>query len=165
MATSEELDNPPPPDPVNQVESGEQDDVGDGAAIEAPPLQFGYMRFVYAAYMGAAILVAFVIAKAGHAAWYRLSQWRPSFGEPKDEVVYLAASLFGVIVSVALWRSDASRHYAIDVAEEFSKVSWPSRKEVSNSTTVVLFYTLFATVFFTLMDQFWKFVTDRIYSF
>jgi len=54
---------------------------------------------------------------------------------------------------------------ANEVAEELSKVSWPDRKEVTSSTTVVLFYTLFATVFFALMDQFWKYVTDKIYSF
>jgi preprotein translocase subunit SecE len=63
------------------------------------------------------------------------------------------------------WRKPTSRQYANEVAEELSKVTWPSRKEVTNSTTVVLFYTLFATVFFALMDQFWKYVTDKIYSF
>jgi preprotein translocase subunit SecE len=44
-------------------------------------------------------------------------------------------------------------------------VTWPSRKEVTNSTTVVLLTTLFATAFFALMDKFWNYVTDHIYSF
>ena len=51
------------------------------------------------------------------------------------------------------------------VAEELSKVTWPSRKEVTNSTTVVVITTLFATLFFALMDRFWAFITDKIYTF
>ena len=54
---------------------------------------------------------------------------------------------------------------ANEVAEELSKVTWPSRKEVTNSTTVVVLTTVFATVFFALMDRFWSFITDKIYTF
>ena len=39
-----------------------------------------------------------------------------------------------------------------DVRSEASKVTWPSRKEVTNSTAVVVFTTLSMTVFFALMD-------------
>ena len=69
------------------------------------------------------------------------------------------------MVALYYWRKPESRQYANEVAEELSKVTLADRKEVTNSTTVVLFYTLFATVFFALMDQFWKYVTDKIYSF
>jgi len=150
-------------DELDAEEAGKADDVAREAA--ASPLQLGYTRFVYAAYMGGAMLVAFLVAKAGHLAWYRLGQWKPELGEPQDELVYLIAGLVGVGAALYYWRKPSSRQYANEVAEELSKVTWPSRKEVTNSTTVVLFYTLFATVFFALMDQFWKYVTDKIYSF
>lgn len=150
-------------DELDAEEAGKADDAAREAA--ASPLQLGYTRFVYAAYMGGAMLVAFLVAKAGHLAWYRLGQWKPELGEPHDELVYLVAGLVGVSVALYYWRKPTSRQYANEVAEELSKVTWPSRKEVTNSTTVVLFYTLFATVFFALMDQFWKYVTDKIYSF
>ena len=68
------------------------------------------------------------------------------------------------LVALYYWRKPEARQYANEVAEELSKVTWPSRKEVTNSTTVVVLNTLFATVFFALMDQFWKYVTDKIYS-
>ena len=144
-------------------EAGRKDEAERLAA--ATPMQLGYVRFVYAAYMAGAMLVAFLVAKAGHVAWYRLGQWKPELGEPRDEVVYLIAGVVGVAFALYYWRKPESRQYANEVAEELSKVTWPSRKEVTNSTTVVLFYTLFATVFFALMDQFWKYVTDKIYSF
>ena len=150
-------------DELDAEEAGKADDAAREAA--ASPLQLGYTRFVYAAYMGGAMLVAFLVAKAGHLAWYRAGQWKPELGEPHDELVYLVASVIGVAVALYYWRKPTSRQYANEVAEELSKVTWPSRKEVTNSTAVVLFYTLFATVFFALMDQFWKYVTDKIYSF
>ena len=148
---------------LEAVAAGKADDAAREAG--ASPMQLGYTRFVYAAYMAGAMLIAFLTAKIGHVAWYRLGQWKPELGEPRDEIVYVAASAVGVAIALYYWRKPEARQYANEVAEELSKVTWPSRKEVTNSTTVVLFYTLFATVFFALMDQFWKYVTDKIYSF
>ena len=150
-------------DELEAEKAGRADD--EAREADASPLQLGYMRFVYATYMGGAMLIAFLVAKMTHLAWYRLGQWKPDLGEPKDELVYVVAAMIGAGVSLYYWRKPESRQYATEVAEELSKVTWPSRKEVTNSTTVVLFYTLFATVFFALMDQFWKYVTDKIYSF
>jgi preprotein translocase subunit SecE len=144
-------------------EAGRADDAAREAS--ASPMQLGYTRFVYAAYMGGAMLVAFLVAKIGHLAWYRLGQWKPELGEPRDEMVYITSGLIGILVALYYWRKPEARQYANEVAEELSKVTWPTRKEVTNSTTVVIFYTLFATVFFALLDQFWKYVTDKIYSF
>lgn len=149
-------------------EDGEEREATERAADEEPagaPMQLGYMRFVYAAYMTGAMVVAFLVAKLGHLAWYRAGQWKPELGEPRDELLYVAAGFVGIATAVYYWRKPDTRQYANEVAEELSKVTWPSRKEVTNSTTVVVLTTLFATVFFALMDQFWKYVTDKIYSF
>jgi preprotein translocase subunit SecE len=129
------------------------------------PMQLGYRRFVYAAYLAGAMLVGFLVAKVGHLGWYRLGQWKPELGEPQDELVFPVAGIIGVLVALYYWRKAEARQYADEVAEELSKVTWPSRKEVTNSTTVVLLTTLFATAFFALMDKFWNYVTDHIYSF
>lgn len=129
------------------------------------PVQLGYLRYVYAAYMAGALLVAFLVSKIGHEAWYRLGQWKPAIGEPTDEILYPIALVIGIAVALYYWRKPDARQYVNEVAEELSKVTWPSRKEVTNSTTVVVFTTLFATVFFALMDRFWGFVTDKIYTF
>jgi preprotein translocase subunit SecE len=144
--------------PDSESEAGEEAD-------DNAPVQLGYQRYVYAAYMAGAMLVGFLAAKIGHASWYRLGQWKPELGEPKDELLYPLAGLIGVLVALYYWRKADARQYANEVAEELSKVTWPSRKEVTNSTTVVVFTTVFATVFFALMDRFWGFVTDKIYTF
>lgn len=167
-AESEALARLPDAGPRTEDElEAEKAGIADDAEREAnaTPMQLGYMRFVYAAYMAGAMLIAFLVARGGHAAWYRLGQWKPELGEPRDELIYVAAAAIGIFVSLYYWRKASARQYATEVAEELSKVTWPSKKEVVNSTTVVLFYTVFATVFFALMDQFWKYVTDKIYSF
>ncbi|MFO0738919.1 MAG: preprotein translocase subunit SecE [Labilithrix sp.] len=155
---------PRSPDAAAKSESSEEtgEETDDGVAV---PVQLGYQRYVYAAYMAGALIAAFLFAKIGHASWYRLGQWKTELGEPKDEYVFPVAGLLGVIVAIYYWRKADARKYADEVAEELSKVTWPSRKEVTNSTTVVVLTTLFATVFFALMDRFWAFITDKIYTF
>ena len=86
--------------------------------------------------MAGALLSAFLVAKIGHAAWYRLGQWKPELGEPQDELLFPIAGLIGVGIAVYYWRKAEARQYVNEVAEELSKVTWPSRKEVTNSTTV-----------------------------
>jgi preprotein translocase subunit SecE len=146
-------------DPEAEAEAGEAE-LGENV-----PVQLGYQRYVYAAYMAFAMIAGFLAAKIGHASWYRLGQWKPELGEPKDEFIYPIAGVIGVVVAVYYWRKAEARQYANEVAEELSKVTWPTRKEVTSSTTVVVLTTLMATVFFALMDRFWGFITDKIYTF
>jgi preprotein translocase subunit SecE len=149
---------------ADATEASDAEEKADAEESNAP-VQLGYQRYVYAAYMAGAMLVAFLAAKIGHASWYRLGQWKPELGEPKDELVYPVAAVVGILVAIYYWRKADARQYADEVAEELSKVTWPSRKEVTNSTTVVVLTTIFATVFFALMDRFWGFITDKIYTF
>lgn len=149
----------------SKTDEAETSEAAADAEESGTPVQLGYQRYVYAAYMAGALLVAFLTAKVGHLVWYRLGQWKPQFGEPVDDILYPAAVVIGVVVAVYYWRKQEARQYANEVAEELSKVTWPSRKEVTSSTTVVVLTTLFATLFFALMDRFWSFITDKIYTF
>jgi len=134
---------------------------------EAAAGQLGARRFVYAAYFGGAIAVAFLGSKAGNLIWYRLSQWKPAWGlgEPHDEYIMAISAVVGALLALRYWRKPEARTYVEEVAHELGAVTWPSRKEVTNSTMVVVFTTLLATAFFALMDQFWRAVTDQIYKF
>lgn len=145
--------------PLVPVAAGGGDIEGD-----APPTQLGVQRFVYAAFMAGAILVAFLAAKLAEAGWRKIAQYKPTVGEPQEEAVYVIAALLGVGLSFYAWRRRDARTYVEEVASELSKVTWPSKKEVTNSTFVVVMTTLVATTFFALMDQFWRFVTDHVYA-
>jgi preprotein translocase SecE subunit len=131
----------------------------------AAPMQLGTRRFVYAAYFAGAIGIAFLASKIIDIAWFRLSQWKPgTIGEPVDEYVLPAAGLIGVGSAIYYWRRGRARKLAEEVAIELSKVSWPGRTEVVNSTFITIVTTLVATVFFALMDRFWGFVTNLVYG-
>lgn len=128
------------------------------------PVQLGYKRFVYAAYFAGAIAVAFFVAKAGDAGWTRLGLWKPAFGEPNDEIVMPASAVIGGLAALYFWRDAKTRELAEEVAQELAKVTWPSKEQVTNGTAVVVVTTLFATLFFALMDRFWGFVTNLVYG-
>ncbi len=139
----------------------------DGPAPNAP-VQLGYRRYVFAAYMAAAIAIAFLSTKVIDFAWFKTAQWKPEwFGqhvEPVDEVVVLMGGAIGVIFAIYYWRNKKVRTLIEEIAEELTRVTWPSRQEVTNSTTVVIIATAFATIFFALMDQFWLWVTKHVYG-
>lgn len=139
------------------------------ASEEAPPdagapNQFGYKRYVYAAYFTGAIGVAFFVEKAVSGLWMRLAQWKPAFGEPHDDVVMPIAALIGAGVAIYYFKQARTRQLAEEVASELSKVTWPTRTEVTNNTFVVVVTTAVATIFFALMDRFWGFVTNLVYG-
>jgi preprotein translocase subunit SecE len=136
------------------------------APMPVAPVQLGYRRFVYAAYFGFAIIVTFIAAKSGNMIWYRVSQWKPQWnlGDPSDELIWVGAAALGIILTLYYYRKPSSRQYVDEVANELSQVTWPSRKEVTNGTSVVIVTTVFATAFFALMDRFWGFVTNLVYG-
>ncbi len=132
---------------------------------EAAPMQLGTKRFVYAAYFGGGIGVAFLGSKLAELVWQRLEAWKPEIGDPKEDLILPISAVVGALVAFYYWKKPKARQYVEEVAAELSQVTWPSRQEVTNSTTVVIVATMFATVFFALMDRFWAFVTDLVYRF
>jgi len=146
--------------PYRAAEEHEDEDDLDAAA----PTQLGTRRFVYAFYFAGGITGAFLFSKVVNLVWTRLSLWRPAFGEPHDEVVMPIAAVVGTLVAVYYWRDQEARTLVEEVASELSKVTWPTRQDVINSTFVVIITTLVATTFFALMDRFWGFVTNLVYG-
>ena len=164
----------PEGDPPNPAEAPSSDtskhdgDTAEPKEDDSPaavaPTQLGAKRFVYAAYFAGGIGIAFVFSKALSIGWYRLQQWKPVVGEPRDEIILPLAGLIGVGAAVYYWYRTRARQLAEEVAAEMSKVTWPSRTEVQNGTFVVVVTTVVSTVFFALMDKFWGFVTNLVYG-
>ncbi len=154
------------PDAHDGVEasSSSPDQEFDPPAAVASPSQLGTRRFVYAAYLGAAIAIAFLSSKALEMVWLRVQSWKPIVGEPRDEVLMPVAALIGAGAALYYWRYTRARELAEEVASEMSKVTWPTRAEVTNGTVIVIVTTLVSTVFFALMDKFWGFVTNLVYG-
>ena len=144
-----------------KAEEGDHDIAQVGAAS---PTQLGTRRFVYAGYFAGAVGIAFLMSKILDFAWYKLQGYKPTIGEPRDEIVMPLAALIGASAAAYYWFRTRARQLAEEVATEMSKVTWPSRTEVTNGTFVVIVTTVISTVFFALMDKFWGFVTNLVYG-
>jgi preprotein translocase subunit SecE len=130
----------------------------------ASPTQLGTRRFVYAAYFAGAIGIAFLMSKVIDFCWFKLQSYKPALGEPRDELVMPLSAVVGGLAALYYWHRTRARQLAEEVAAEMSKVTWPTRTEVTNGTFVVIVTTVVSTVFFALMDKFWGFVTNLVYG-
>lgn len=134
------------------------------ATDESGAQQMGYERFVYATFLVGIALATLLIAKFVGVIWSALWQWKPAIGEPKDMVVDIVALAIAAYIGYRVYAKEEARTFIEEVAEELSLVHWPSKQDVGNASTVVIVTTLGATVFFGAMDQFWRFVTDKMYG-
>jgi preprotein translocase subunit SecE len=160
---AEEPSSPQPSDDglASPAESGDEVDAPQAVAS---PTQLGTRRFVYAAYFAGAIAIAFLMSKLIDFGWLKLQNWKPALGEPRDEVVMPLSALVGGIAALYYWYRTRARQLAEEVAAEMSKVTWPTRTEVTNGTFVVIVTTIVSTVFFALMDKFWGFLSNLVYG-
>lgn len=138
------------------------------------PAQLGSTRYVHAAFFLAGILVAFVSEKILGAVWGALSDWPAAtravpallrFAEDeRGTYVLVAGALLGVLTVVQTYRKENIRRWADEVALELSKVSWPNKEAVTNGTVVVIIASMIATVYVTLLDRFWGFLSHLVYG-
>lgn len=164
------------------VAGGEQQSLeGDQAGS---PTELGARRYVFTAFFLAGILLAFLSGKILGAIWHTLADW-PAVVSPfelggqtvnlgryllyfneEDRSTYamVAGAIVAVIAVVQVYRKETIRRWADEVAVELSRVTWPTRETVTNGTVVVIVASLVATVYVALLDRFWGFLTQLIYS-
>ena len=143
-------------------------------AESAVPTQLGAARYVMAGFFAAGIAATFLVSKMVTAAWNRLADnsWvarqAPFVSRIAEDDRATYATLLGLVAGISVtlyaYRRPDVRTWTSEVAAELAKVSWPSKKEVTNSTIVVIAASAFATVFLALLDRFWGFVTNLVYG-
>jgi preprotein translocase subunit SecE len=135
---------------------------------------FGSERYVHAAFFVAGILAAYLSAKTIGMAWNSLAAWPDAvravpqlvgFSEEQRESYSLAAGAgIGTLVVIQSYRKESVRTWAGEVAAELSKVTWPTREAVMNGTLVVVVASALATVYVTILDKIWGFLTTLVYG-
>jgi preprotein translocase subunit SecE len=136
--------------------------------------QLGIQRYVLAAFFAAGILGAYVLGKLIHGVWgwaankdwfhNTLPALAAFTDEQKSNFGTALGALLALFLVVRTYRKPNVRAWADEVANELSKVKWPTRKEVSNSTIVVIAAGAVATIYLALLDRLWSFVTDLFYG-
>jgi preprotein translocase subunit SecE len=147
---------------------GEGDDAVEGA------VHIGSERYVHAAFFVAGILAAYVASKVIGLAWSELAAWPAavravpqlvSFAEEeRDSYALGAGAVIGALTIVQSYRKESVRTWAGEVAAELSKVTWPTREAVLNGTVVVVVASTLATVYVTILDRIWSFLTTLVYG-
>ncbi len=141
---------------------------------EVSAAQLGTDRYVMAAFFAAGMLFAYIIGKVIHGVWSTISNkdWFsrtvPALAAIGDDEKTTYGMVIGGIIALVVvlrtFRNPEVRTWADDVASELAKVKWPTKKDVTNSTFVVITATAVATLYLALLDRFWAFVTNLVYG-
>ncbi len=147
---------------------GEGDDAVEGA------VNIGSERYVHAAFFVAGILAAYIASKTLVLAWNSLTGWPAAVRavpqlvsyteEQRDSYALVAGATIGTLTVIQSYRKENVRTWANEVAAELSKVTWPTREAVLNGTVVVVVASTLATVYVTILDRIWSFLTTLVYG-
>lgn len=141
---------------------------------EVAAAQLGTERYVMAGFFASGMLAAYVLGKFIHGVWATISnqdwfsQALPRLAAVADDDKATYSLVLGGIVTLILvvrtYRKPEVRTWSDDVAGELAKVKWPTKKEVSNSTFVVIAASAIATIYLALLDRLWGFITNLVYG-
>jgi preprotein translocase subunit SecE len=155
-------------------EAGEGDELANDLPEGVVPTQLGVQRYVFSAFSAVGIIVAYVIGQLLFTLWANFAN-RDFFAlnlptlaavpdDSKETYALLVAGVLTLGYVFRAYRKPDVRQWADDVAGELVKVKWPSRKEVTSATIVVLTTSAIATLYLFVLDQFWSFLTNLVYG-
>jgi preprotein translocase subunit SecE len=134
----------------------------------------GAARYVHAAFFLLAILGAYVGSKMLVLAWGAIAEIPAAvravpqlvaYPEDQREGITLAVgAAAGTLGVIQAYRKERVRGWADAVAGELARVTWPTRETVLNGTLVVMLASVIATVYVTILDRFWSFLTTLVYG-
>jgi preprotein translocase subunit SecE len=149
-------------------------DLAQEAESELGAAEIGVDRYVHAAFFVAAIVASFLASQIILAGWNRLAeapsaiQYAPFLIEYSEEQRGTYCLIVGAVVGVGLvlryYRRPAVKGWAFEVARELGRVSWPNRDTVTSGTFVVIIASVIATIYVTLLDRFWGYLTNLVYG-
>ena len=161
-ASGDEVGAPPSRSPLQRDDDDEA------------PAQLGVERYVLAAFFATGLVGAYIVGRMIHGIWANLanrdffSQNVPTLAAVQDDTKTTIGLVLGGIISLVviiyLYRREDIRIWADKVADELNKVKWPTKKDVTNSTLVVIAASTVATLYLALLDRLWAFVTNLVYG-
>ena len=104
----------------------------------------------------------------GLLAWFVLKQsvdWIWGYFDTPNELYAVGISgVVAVVGTVIAWRKESLFQNASDIVNELSKVTWPTRKETSAATVVVIITTIISSLFLGVFDLVWSWASAEIYK-
>jgi preprotein translocase subunit SecE len=157
----------------SQEEGDQSDELAADDSEEAIARQLGADRYVMAGFFAMAIIGGYVLGKTTQTIWANLASrdWfnrsLPSIAAVSEEGRTTYSMVFGGVIALVVvlrtYRRPDVRTWTDEVVSELMKVKWPTKKDVTNSTLVVIAASSFATLYLALLDRLWSFVTSIVY--
>ncbi len=113
----------------------------------------GPNKFVHMIFALGGLLVAFLLSRTTDWVW-------SYFAKPNDLVINLIAVVVAGTAALTAYRSERVFGSIVDVTRELEKVTWPTRKETSAATIVVLVTVIIAALILSAFDAIWSFFTN-----
>ncbi len=121
----------------------------------------GLNKYVHMMFATAGLLLAAILIQATESTWRYFSRY---LGRPSDAIVWLIGGGLATAITLYYWRNERVFGLATEVVSELKKVSWPTRKEVSAATVVVIVTVFISALFLGAFDLIWSWSTDLIYK-
>jgi preprotein translocase subunit SecE len=147
---------------------------GEEGDDEQAAAQLGSERYVLAGFFAVGMIGAYILGRAIQAVWMGASNktwfsqavpWLAAVQEDEKGSISLAlGAVVALVLVVRTYRKPEVRAWTDGVAAELAKVVWPTRKEVWNSTVIVIAASTVATVYLALLDRLWAFITNIVYG-
>jgi len=115
----------------------------------------GSNKIVHLMFAVGALLAAFLLSKAGDWVW-------SYFAKPNDLVINGVAVLVAATAAVVAYKNERVFAAAAEVTRELEKVTWPTRKETSAATIVVIVTVAIAALVLTAFDYVWSLIANWI---
>jgi preprotein translocase subunit SecE len=113
----------------------------------------GPNKFVHLTFAVGALLAAFVVSRAVDWGW-------SYFSKPNDLVVNLLAIVVAGAAAIGVYRNERAYASVVEVTRELEKVTWPTRKETSAATVVVLVTVMISAIILSGFDAIWAAFTN-----
>ena len=119
----------------------------------------GANRYVHMMFAAGGLLLALLLVQMGDWLWTFVSK-----AKPPDLYINLGGFILAALITFRLWRSERVFGLAGEVVNELKKFTWPTRKETSAATVVVIITVMIAAIILWLFDLFWIKITSLIYG-
>ena len=123
----------------------------------------GLTKYVHVMYFVGTVVIGWLFVKVTETVWTSLNLTFTAVPPPSNLLEVIIGGGSAAVLGVYLWRHPKVNSLVVEIVIELSKVTWPTRKELSASTVVVIILSIIAAIILGLFDFFWAWCTDLIY--
>ncbi len=124
----------------------------------------GLTKYVHFVYLLGTVVTGWLFVKITETVWTSLNLSITAVPPPSNFLEMLIGGSSALALGGYLWRHPKVNSLVVEIVVELSKVTWPTRKELSASTVVVIVLSIIAAIILGLFDFFWSWATDLIYT-